>query len=800
MLDSYWSTSKSTVEESSETAPTVSVIVTIHNAEKTLATCLDSLLNQTFDDIEIICVDDSSTDRSLEIAQHYAELDEGEKRPSRFTIIQSTGQGLAAARNAGLDVARGKFISFVDGNDFMHIEAYKRLLAHEEHRSFDVLIFGGFIVDDNENDSSLNWVRTKLSPHYHHYVGKTSVLKALFHEESARPFVWLHLIKRSILESPSPLRFDENRPLSEDELFQFSYFLRAEDILFVEDKFYCYRIIGDADIYAVFDGDPASKLDYQLGLIEAIAGDLHNRDLLKAVAEDLIIWITNLLFDGILSSPLPERRGNAQRLTALYKEIDIPLYFIPDVHVVEKAEYIERIAEGSITEEVLDVEDDLSDSEDASAPPEDEDPAEVESSFPENLVETVSVPQESEEPTEDKGESNASKEWAGPQVSVIVPIHNAEKTLATCLDSLVNQTLDNIEIICVDDGSTDRSLEVVQHYARLDEREDRPSRFILVQQENQGPAAARNTGLVVASGKFISFVDSDDFMHVEAYEKLLAYEKNYDFDIIVFGGYIIDDDNSDHSIDWVRAKLNPEGHYYQSNEQVIKALFHEESARPFIWLHLIRRGLLEEPEPLRFDADFPIGEDQLFQFSYFLRAENVLFVEDRFYCYRVIGNTGIMSKFYKMPITKIEYHFKLVEAVVNEFEEHGFLESAGPELVIWLTNFFHDDIVRLPFAYQQNYAQRLSALYDRINVPLFYVPDVHVMEKAENVVKIAEGTAILELDSIGQLKKEIKALDKTIHRALNSKALRMGRAFTGPGKRNLPERAEIETILKKRAV
>ena len=91
------------------------------------------------------------------------------------------------------------------------------------------------------------------------------------------------------------------------------------------------------------------------------------------------------------------------------------------------------------------------------------------------------------------------------KVSVIIPVYNVEKYLRQNLESVANQTLKDIEIICVDDGSTDSSFEIVKEFAEKD------SRFIAVSQENGGAGAARNNGLRRAKGKYLSFLDSDDF-------------------------------------------------------------------------------------------------------------------------------------------------------------------------------------------------------------------------------------------------------------------------------------------------
>lgn len=113
---------------------------------------------------------------------------------------------------------------------------------------------------------------------------------------------------------------------------------------------------------------------------------------------------------------------------------------------------------------------------------------------------------------------------ANPKVSVIVPVYNVEKYLKECLDSLVNQTLKNIEIILVDDGSTDSSAEICEEYAKND------SRIKIIKQQNQKQGAARNRGLNEAKGEYVGFVDSDDWIDLDFYEKLYnsAVENNAD--------------------------------------------------------------------------------------------------------------------------------------------------------------------------------------------------------------------------------------------------------------------------------
>ena len=101
-----------------------------------------------------------------------------------------------------------------------------------------------------------------------------------------------------------------------------------------------------------------------------------------------------------------------------------------------------------------------------------------------------------------------------PKISIIIPIFNTEKYLKTCLNSVLNQTLKEIEIICINDGSTDNSLKIIEEYASKDKR------IKFISQKNNGVSYARNKGLEIATGEFIGFVDSDDYASKNFFEKL----------------------------------------------------------------------------------------------------------------------------------------------------------------------------------------------------------------------------------------------------------------------------------------
>lgn len=119
-------------------------------------------------------------------------------------------------------------------------------------------------------------------------------------------------------------------------------------------------------------------------------------------------------------------------------------------------------------------------------------------------------------------------------VSVIIPVFNAEKYLSQCLDSIVNQTLTNIEIICVDDGSTDTSFQILKEY------EEKDSRVIVLSKSNAGAGTARNEGLKIAKGKYLSFLDADDFFERNMLECAYGKAEQDNADICIFESDLYD--------------------------------------------------------------------------------------------------------------------------------------------------------------------------------------------------------------------------------------------------------------------
>lgn len=249
-------------------------------------------------------------------------------------------------------------------------------------------------------------------------------------------------------------------------------------------------------------------------------------------------------------------------------------------------------------------------------------------------------------------------------VSVIIPVYNVEKYLEECLDSVCNQTLANIEIICVNDGSTDGSVDILNAYAEKDDR------IKIISQSNQGLGASRNNGLKASSGKYILFLDSDDYIDLTSLEKLVDNIVSNDSDMVLFKFQNFDDNKNLHKrgIDFKIDDIFGEIDYSDFTFTYRDVKRHVMNSAYSACLKLYRRELIESFE-------FPVGlsfEDVLVHVEVMLNAEKLSFVPEFLYYYRSnpssISNT-IASGFDIFKVIDLVEDYLRGNDYYDEFED-----------------------------------------------------------------------------------------------------------------------------------
>ncbi len=184
-----------------------------------------------------------------------------------------------------------------------------------------------------------------------------------------------------------------------------------------------------------------------------------------------------------------------------------------------------------------------------------------------------------------------------PLISVIIPIYNMEAYLARCLDSVLGNTYRNLEIICVDDGSKDRSLEILWEYGARD------SRVLVISKENGGVSSARNAGLERVTGDFVCFIDPDDFVHPKFFELLLFAQIQNDVDFVIGGFRNVEE--KDLPVDYPDISFAP-GTVFPAD---CRSVFKQHDLGAYCWGRLYRADLVRN---VRFREDISYAEDTLF--------------------------------------------------------------------------------------------------------------------------------------------------------------------------------------------
>ena len=219
------------------------------------------------------------------------------------------------------------------------------------------------------------------------------------------------------------------------------------------------------------------------------------------------------------------------------------------------------------------------------------------------------------------------------KISIIIPVYNNSEYLKQCLDSIKNQTYTDMEIICVDDGSTDGAGKIADDIAAADDR------FIVIHQENHGESHARNTGLRLVTGDYVAFCDCDDWIEPDMYETLINKAKETDADMVAGSWY---KEKADASEAVVNAK--DVGEEIFGRDELLRYIYERDAYQAFayMWNKLYRREVLYDKadELIFFDETLELGGDVVYLARLALNAKQVVYVDKPFYHYRIKEMSG----------------------------------------------------------------------------------------------------------------------------------------------------------------
>lgn len=260
-------------------------------------------------------------------------------------------------------------------------------------------------------------------------------------------------------------------------------------------------------------------------------------------------------------------------------------------------------------------------------------------------------------------------------ISIIVPVYNIEKYISKCLQSIAEQTYQNLEIIVVDDGSTDSSGKIADEFA------DKDSRFVIIHKENGGVASARNTGIANVHGDYIGFVDGDDYINREMFQVLFDNLKKFECDISGCSFRGVNDSNignPEEQIDKDNQRTlvinNYESYKYYYHEPCLEAdtPFLTTSQR-FLWNKIYKKNIFDD---IFFPEDAYLGEDACVYFDIFKKASKSVYTDLKLYYYynREDSLTKDKIESEEKHIKRLKINSEIARKYISALESLGYYD------------------------------------------------------------------------------------------------------------------------------
>ena len=431
----------------------ISVILTVFNSEKYLDNCLNSLIKQTYDDFEVICIDNNSTDSSSQILEYFSLKD------SRIKIFKNKiNKCEGYCRNKGLELANHEYVFFLDDHSWLDSNTFEMLLKKAVDKKLDMIIFDNF--ENNIYNHDTNILQRYNSKVFNHLDLEKEELFNMSINTS-------NILYSNKFLTKNEIRFHENDRVYYEIPFFFKTFLLSKKISYINENFSNNTYLFNKSLIEKINNNVNLNLNSIYLIFEAF---LDNRETYEYYKKFLLKYI----FENILDNKYDLiENENKEKLFILIQKVYQK--FINDYKVPEDIlNYINK--EILKKYEVF------------------------------GLIKKIICKK--------------------PKVSVIIPIYNVKPYLKTCLESSIHQTLSDIEIICVNDGSNDGSETILKEYENL-------KNFKIINQENCGTGSARNLGLEYATGEYIFFLDSDDCILWGTLEALYKNAISNDSDLVI---------------------------------------------------------------------------------------------------------------------------------------------------------------------------------------------------------------------------------------------------------------------------
>lgn len=630
----------------------VSVIIPFYNVEHYINECIDSVINQTLTDIEIICIDDGSNDNSLNLVKEYSD--------SRIKIITQKNKGLSVSRNVGMEHATGEYITFLDSDDYLRLDALEKLYNVCKENSLDIVLTKiiNFYDDNreeyNEDYFDMKFLKDACGDNVFNY---KDVYDTVLNISVTGPS---KLYRRDFIKN---IRFHENL-IFEDNPFFIEAIFKAERVYFYDEYIYWRRIRRDSITNSNFSSFP--------DLIE-----IYNiiYDLLKdlGVYEDFKDKIFKKKFTNIYTRFI--------EVTDEYKQDffdKIQVDFPKSLKNLEKDKDFDKFNPRAKFILYAGINSDTYQEFESSV--KEYDSRKKEKKLKKERSRTLGI--------KDFGNDKRFK------FSVIMAVYNCENYLDKTINSIINQTLDfkkNIQLILVNDGSSDNSEKIAFKYQKRF-----PNNIIVLSKENGGVSSARNLGLKYATGDYINFMDSDDLIFDDTFKKVnnfFSRHKSDDYDVVVIPVNFFGVWNREHFLNYK---------FEESKSDFIDLNKHPDFFQCFTHSSFIKKDAIKD---LEFDTELIHFEDAVFINKIIMEKMKYGIVKDTSYLYRKEYNSSAItsnSVFRKEYYTnRFKYgHLELIKYSLKKFGEvFKFIQNIIIYDLRWLVEI-------------QDFHERLEEIFD----------------------------------------------------------------------------------------
>ena len=551
----------------------VSIIIPVYNMEQYLRQCLDSIAVQTLADIEIICIDDCSTDSSLSILNEYAQKD------SRFIVVeQEFNQGQGAARNKGIELAKGEYIGFVDPDDWLDANMYEKMYNQAKTLDSEVVMCNLKMYRESENkyfdaqfirnaneDFSFDYPEYPVNVNLdRHYIDDMLLVSP--------HYCWNKIYNRDFIINNN-IKFSMHRSY-QDVIFVLLVLLLAKKVSYTDEILYFYRV--HLSSVTRQKSSRANMFIDICGYILNILKELNIYEKLQLNFETFVVMYS--------------KRSNKDAETFVRKNLYNKLKKF--IHTNSR-KFLKKMLFA----------------------------------------------------------------FRKPKISIIIPVYNAGKYLEKCLESVKHQTLGQIQIICVNDCSTDNSQAIIEKYLY-------DKRFKLVNlKKNRGPGYARNKGLEKAKGDYIMFLDPDDWLNKNACEVAYSQISTNNNDYVVFGYSEFNEDTNEYKVDSYR--LEPYKEVLDNPHISYKDLDKDFWRTSFAWTQIYNREFLLENE-ICFSKNY-LSEDVPFYAKLVANTNDISVIDAPLYNYRIRSSSlSNNRKLWKQIFSTRHKAYKIITS-----SEHG---------------------------------------------------------------------------------------------------------------------------------